>query len=180
MRRKVYWDACAFLGLINRELDKHPDCLAVWNEASADNPRTVICTSFFTYAEVFKAKCEGKTRPLAKEYDEEIEKLFGQPFMLPALVDEKIGVAARRLMRIHDLCKKPSDAIHLATALSLNVDELHTYDGSDLLGLSGATLRGDGRPLTICKVRPLPPAVVKLVEPAPVPLLEWMEDEAND
>ena len=39
-------------------------------------------------------------------------------------------------MRKHAACKKPSDAVHLASALLMNVDEMHTYDGSDLLILN--------------------------------------------
>lgn len=57
---------------------------------------------------------------------------------------------ARRLMRRHPECKKPTDAVHLATAILVNVDEMHTYDASDLLGLSGKIARQDGVMLTIC------------------------------
>lgn len=54
-------------------------------------------------------------------------------------------------MRRHDACKKPSDAVHLATALLMDVDEMHTYDGSDLLGLDGKVARQDGEMLSICR-----------------------------
>lgn len=166
MSRRVYWDACTFLGLINKEADKHADCLAVWTEAEAGD--ATILTSFFTWAEVFKAKCEGKAKPLAEEDDKAIEDVLGQEFIEPVLVDEVIGVAARRLMRAHEECKKPSDAIHLATALRLNVDEMHTYDGSDLLNLSGKVNCANGFPLLICKPypRPVPP---RKAEPTPRP-----------
>jgi len=66
-------------------------------------------------------------------------------------------------MREHPECKKPSDAIHLATALALNVDEMHTYDQTDLLDLSERVMRADGIPLKICNAYALP-------RPAPVPV----------
>jgi predicted nucleic acid-binding protein len=148
LARRVYWDSCTFLGLINQEPGKANHCTAVWKEA--ENDQTLIYTSFFSFAEVFKAKCEGTAKPLAEEDDKEIERLLRQPWIRPILVDERIGVAARRAMRLHPECKKPSDAIHLVSALALNVDEMHTFDGSDLLGLDGKVMRADGKPLRIC------------------------------
>lgn len=150
----MYWDACAFLGLINNEVGRHPNCLAVWREA--ENGETIIHTSFFTWAEVFKARCEGDAKPLAEEKDKDIEAVLSQPFIEPVVVDEAIGIAARRLMRRHAECKKPTDGIHLATALRLSVDEMHTFDGSDLLALDGKLMCADGRYLKICHVQPIP------------------------
>ena len=43
------------------------------------------------------------------------------------------------------------DAIHLATALFYSVDEFHTDDGEDLLGLDETLTCRDGRLLRICK-----------------------------
>ena len=155
MARRVYWDSCAFLGLLNQEVGKHADCRAVWEQAERGD--ALLYTSFFTFAEVFKAKCEGKAKPLAEADDKQVEALLRQKWIRPMLVDERIGVAARRLMRFHPECKKPSDAIHLATALALNVDEMHTYDGSDLLSLDGKINRADGKPLKICTPYAPPP-----------------------
>jgi predicted nucleic acid-binding protein len=60
-------------------------------------------------------------------------------------------------MRGHPECKKPSDAVHLATALALSVDEMHTYDNSDLLKLDGKINCANGKPLKICRPSaPLP------------------------
>lgn len=78
----------------------------------------------------------------------------------------------RRLMRHHTECKKPSDAIHLATALTLNVDEMQTYDHSDLIKLDGKVLRADSKPLRICFPAPLPPAALP-----PRPLFDSIQDE---
>jgi predicted nucleic acid-binding protein len=138
------------------------DCRSVWNEA--ENRATLIYTSFFTFAEVFKVKCEGSAKPLSEDGDKQIEQLLRQKWIRPVVVDERISVAARRLMRHHSECKKPADGVHLATALVLNVDEMHTFDGSDLLNLDGKVLRADGKPLKICLPKPKPPPPA---EPAP-------------
>lgn len=155
MTRRVYWGSCTFLGLINQEPGKLNDCAAVWKEA--ESGETIIYTSFFTFAEVFKAKCEGEAKPLSEEGDKKIEQLLRQKWVRAVVVDERIGIAARRIMRHHSQCKKPSDGIHLATALALNVDEMHTFDGSDLLVLNGKINRADSKPMVICQPKPIPP-----------------------
>jgi predicted nucleic acid-binding protein len=155
--RRLYWDSCSFLGLLNPGEPKHPDCRAVWDQAKRGE--AVLFTSFFAFAEVFKVKCEGSAKPLAEAQDRQIEALLRQSWVQPVLVDERIGTAARRLMRQHPECRKPSDAIHLATALALNVDEMHTYDKSDLLRLDRKVMRADGVLLRICMPYvPAPPA----------------------
>jgi predicted nucleic acid-binding protein len=154
LAKRAYWDSCTFLGLINQEPGKANDCTAVWREA--ETGEVIIYTSFFTFAEVFKVRCEDTGKPLSEEGDKNIELLLRQAWIRPIVVDERIGTAARRLMRLHPQCKKPSDGIHLASALALNVDEMHTYDGSDLLVLNGKVNRADGKPLTICTPTPVP------------------------
>lgn len=129
-------------------------CRLVWHEAERGD--ALIYTSFFTFAEVFKVKCETEAKPLAESKDTEIEQVLRQKWIRPVVVDERIGIAARRLMRYHPACKKPSDGVHLATALALNVDEMHTFDGSDLLSLDGKVNRADGKPLVICIPTPTP------------------------
>ncbi|MGH6822462.1 MAG: type II toxin-antitoxin system VapC family toxin [Methylocella sp.] len=160
MPRRIYWDSCTFLGLINQEPGKVNHCRLVWQEAEKGG--ALIYTSFFTFAEVFKVKCEAGSKPLAEAKDKEIEHLLRQTWIRPGVVDERIGIAARRLMRFHAACKKPSDGVHLATALALNVDEMHTFDGSDLLLLDGKVNRADGKPLKICIPTPAPPQVPDL------------------
>jgi predicted nucleic acid-binding protein len=160
--RRLYWDSCAFIGLLNPDEAKHNDCRAVWEQA--ERGEAILFTSFFTFSEVFRAKCEGLAKPLAEEQDKDVEALLRQPWVQPILVDERIGVAARRLMRRHPECKKPSDGIHLATALALSVDEMHTYDRSDLIGLSEKVSRADGIPLRICTAYVAAPPL-----PLPIP-----------
>lgn len=143
---KVYWDACAWLGLINGESEKQADLEFVW--AKGEHGEAEIWTSAFSVAEVFKAKCE-KWEGLSPENDALIDSLFDQNFVKVVQVDLEIARLAKALLRTHAKLKKPSDAIHLATAVHWDLDQLHTYDSSDLLGLQIQTV--SGRDLTICK-----------------------------
>jgi predicted nucleic acid-binding protein len=163
--RTVYWDACTFLGLINREPGKVDATTEVWREA--ERGETSIITSTFTLAEVFKAKCEGKQKPFPEADDAKVLQLLTQKWVTTIVVDQRIATAARRLLRRHPECKKPTDAIHLASALQMNVDEMHTFDEVDLLRLDGKVNRQDRQPLKICK-----PSAAPKPAPAPMPLFE--------
>lgn len=154
MPRRVYWDSCCFLGLLNQETGKASDCAGVWSEA--EQGKTIIYTSFFTFTEVIRARCEGELKPLNDADDAKIQALLNQGWIRSLVLDERIAVTARRLLRLHPECKKPSDWIHLATALSMNLDEMHTYDGSDLLKLTGKVQRADGKQQMICVPKPIP------------------------
>ena len=112
-----------------------------------------IWTSTFTLAEVFKKQCEGRGVSLPESQDVAFEKYIAQNFLVLVQVDFEIGVEARRLLRKYPELKKPPDAVHLASALANNVDEMHTFDAENLIPLSGKIARSDGEPLTIC----LPP-----------------------
>lgn len=146
-RKKVYWDACAWLGLINGEADKAEDLEFVWRKA--EHGEVEIWTSTFCLAEVYKVKCENGKTGLASEADAQIDNLFDQDFVHLVQVDLEVARKARELLRAEEKLKKPSDGIHLATAILWNVDQLHTYDSNDLLGLS--VKRADGEDLTICR-----------------------------
>ena len=121
----------------------------MWNDV--ERGEIQIITSFFTFAEVFKAKCEQAAKPLSQEGEDQIASFFSSERITPRVVDRQIAEASRQLMRRHPECKKPTDAIHLATALRMNVDEMHTYDGSDLLLLDNKVARSDGEMLKICR-----------------------------
>jgi len=144
----VYWDSCTFIGLLNREPSKVNACADVWDEAQ--NGHTLIYTSYLAFTEVFKVKCSTVGTALTVDQDKQIEQVLMQKWIRPVIVDERTAISARRLLRSHSECKKPADGIHLATALILNVDEMHTFDKSDLLRLNGKVLRADGKMLKIC------------------------------
>ena len=119
----------------------------VWNGAS--HGKIEIWASAFCIAEVYKVKCEGDWTAVSPENDGKINNLFEQDWVKIVQLDSEIAKLAKKLLRTHEKLKKPSDAIHLATAIYWDVDQLHTYDGSDLLGLTVQT--ANGKDLKICK-----------------------------
>ncbi len=149
--KNVYWDTCAWLGLINEEAGKVDRCRYVMAEARARNIQ--VWTSTFTLAEVFKKNCGAGPDGIPVAADADFENYIQQEFLTLVQVDFDIGVLARHLLRTHPELKKPADAIHLACAALNNVDELHTFDGKNLIPLSGKVKREDGVSLIIC----LPP-----------------------
>lgn len=146
---KVYWDACAWLGLINQEVPHHNSLSNIYE--SARRGELEIWTSAFTYAEVFRKKCEaGLTVSLDIDRENEIKDILEQDFLKIVPVDMIIGKNARKLLRENPALKKPQDAIHLATALWWDIDVVHTFDGSNLLPLNEKVKCRNGKSLRIC------------------------------
>lgn len=146
---RVYWDACAWLGLLNEEQEKHADLDDV--RAKAAHGKVQIWTSAFCIAEVHRVKCEKEWAAISPENDAKINNLFDQDWVEVVHLDSEIAKLAKTLLRSHEKLKKPSDAVHLATALYWDLVQMHTYDGSDLLHLDGKVQTSSGEPLKICK-----------------------------
>lgn len=147
--RRLYWDSCTWLGLINEEPDKHPMIAPFW--LGARRGEYEIYTSTAVYLEVFKVSAEKGEALTIEESDKRIDEMLDAPYVKRVQLDVEIAKLARQLRRSHaPPLKKRWDAIHLATALTHNVDALHTYDGSDLLPLDGKITRRDGKLLRIC------------------------------
>jgi predicted nucleic acid-binding protein len=149
--RIVYWDACAWIGLINSEPDKIHPLRSVWEAAQRGEYRILV--NYYVYLELTGGTADhGQPYPL-EETDELFEELLRQPFVRRVQLDFQIARLARKLKRDHHKngLKKRPDAIHLATAVYWNCLELHTFDRSDLLVLDGKVERRDGGPLRICK-----------------------------
>ncbi|WOI53708.1 type II toxin-antitoxin system VapC family toxin [Parvularcula sp. LCG005] len=153
---EYYWDACMWIALINQEAGRDDACRYVLQRAQRNEVQ--IWTSSFTLAEVFKKRCIPGTQEtgISASNDANFEDFIEQPFVTQVQVDRDVGVAARRLLRRYPVLKKPQDAVHLATALIYSLDELHTFDGSDLIRLDGQIEKPDGELLKICEP-PSPP-----------------------
>jgi predicted nucleic acid-binding protein len=167
---KYYWDACAWIALIQQEPGRFDDLSYIVNEARAG--KVEIWTSNFTLAEVFKRPCDGEQKSLSIVDDTAFENFILQDVVTRAQVDFSVGSLARRLLRSYPTISKPQDAIHLATALLYDVDELHTFDRTNLTGLSGKIPRKDGQKLKICappKRPALPPRPADLFSPQEMP-----------
>jgi predicted nucleic acid-binding protein len=132
--RRVYWDACVWLGLINGEPKKRRAVEYIYNSARTGTYE--IWTSTMSYVEVFRIKGEeGNPKPYPDVGLDKISEVFEQDFVKLVPVDVEVAKLARRLLREHSALKKRPDAIHLASAMRWSIETLHTYDGADLLHL---------------------------------------------
>lgn len=163
--QKVYWDSCAWLGLLNRESEKLVELEYVWTRAK--NGEVEIWTSTVAQLEVVKLASERdalvqdgnatKTDVLTEDNLAKIENLFDQPFVKRVPLDVEISTRARRLFRETPGLNKPPDAAHLVSAMKWNVPVIHTYDGKDLLHLTGTVKTDDGTEIEICQPTERPP-----------------------
>jgi len=143
-----------WIALIKREQGRFAACSHLIEQAQRGEIE--IWTSAFTYAEVYKRHCSGASVGIAPIDDKSFEDYIEQDFVQLVQVDADVGRAARRLLRQYPTIGKPQDATHVASALLMDVHELHTFDRQDLLALDGKIPCQDGVPLRI-KVPPNPP-----------------------
>lgn len=145
----VYWDSCAWLGLINGETDKKRALGLIFN--GAERGHYEIWTSSVSLVEVSRHSNEARdSKPLSPAKLQTLDDLFRQPFVKVVPFDLETGILARRLFRETTGLSKKWDAAHLATAIRANTETLHTYDHEDLLHLSGKLECRNGNPLIIC------------------------------
>jgi len=153
---KYYWDACAWIGFINREANKIQPLRSIW--ADAETGKCEIWTSTYSYLEVIKgALAHGDVHHVEKS-DEKVDNILAQPWVKVVQLDGEVAKLARKLRRdlarlreelgIQDPLPRP-DAIHLASAAIYNCDELHTWDGSHLTVYDQKVPRTDGTLLKI-------------------------------
>ena len=118
---KVYWDACAWIGLINSEPKKIHPLRTIWEEAQKG--QFEIWTSVYSYVEVFKVKIADGDERTPEDSDRIIEELLAQPYVRRTQIDVPISRLARDLRRTfsEDGLKSRPDAIHLATAAYWNL-----------------------------------------------------------
>ena len=146
--RRIYWDSCVWLGLINGEPKKKRAVEYTYNAAKTGSHE--IWTSTLSHVEVFRIKGEEKNpKPYATGMLDKIEEMFEQDFIKLVPVDLEVAKLARRLLRENDGLTKRPDAVHLASAIRWSIDSLHTYDGNDLLHLDGKLKTKTGTVLRI-------------------------------
>jgi predicted nucleic acid-binding protein len=129
-QEKVYWDSSAFLAYLKRENGRFDDCKKVLD--AFERGELVIGTSTETIVEVaFKVRRDKVTPELESELD-----LFFQKRFEYYDVDRNIATSARGLLWKHRKLHT-KDAIHVATAIRMKADELHSYDEEHLIPLDG-------------------------------------------
>jgi len=170
--KKVYWDSCAWLGLLNKESERIQELEFIW--VKAERGEVEIWTSTVSQMEVFKLAEEkralelqgniAKKEILTDENLSLIENVFDQPFVKRIPLDVEISSRARRVYRETPGLNKVPDAAHLVSAMKWNIPVIHTYDGNDLLHLSGKLKTDDGTELIICvpNERPQPDLLSEL------------------
>ena len=145
--RRVYWDACTWIALIQREkiaiggADRDTLCRAVIAEAKKD--KIEILTSTLSLVEVCKSPEIRTTK------EDQIAAFFENDYILLMNLDRLVGEQARQLMTVGHAGLKPPDAVHIASAILGQASELHTFDDK-LLKLDGEVIRLDGGKLRIC------------------------------
>ena len=169
---RIYWDACAWISLINREMPnagnkiKHKRFdMCRETIKKAESGELDIVTSAFTLAEV----CKMPPDPTSPSIN--LTAFFDQKYIFLIPVDKRVAMKAQSLQLAGIAGLKPPDAIHLASAIVADVPIFHTFDErilmmNDQFGLSNAS--------TMKIVRP--------TEETPMPeLLKRMhQDEKND
>lgn len=129
--RRLYWDSCVFLSYVDGNADRAPTLEAILEEARQG--KVEIVTSTASVTEVAFGSVEMDRRALDPEIQALIEGFWvpDSPVRL-AEVSVLVVEGARDLMRTAipagTKVPKPMDAIHVATALRLKVNEFHTYD----------------------------------------------------
>jgi predicted nucleic acid-binding protein len=150
--KRVYWDACAWIALIQDEQiplasggSEHRGALCRAVVVQGVKNKVEIFTSAFCLIEVCK------TGEIRSGYDnEKLAAFFENDYIVVVNIDRHTGEHGRALMLAGYSKLKPADASHLAAALVCNVDEMHTFDDR-LLALDGKLDKLDGTKLKICK-----------------------------
>lgn len=146
---KLYWDTCAFIGLLNGEDDKKRELEIIYNLAGSG--KFELWTSTLSMIECRRLKTEEHSeKPLDSQNEKIISDIFKQPFIKPIPMAVDIAENARVIWRETKGLNKYQDAVHLASALRWNVPIMHTYDRDDLLHLDGKLKCHDGSELNIC------------------------------
>ena len=145
---RYYWDACIWIELITQANEERVRrCRNVLQ--LAESGKAEIWTSALTLAEVFKRQCGTANASLPQDRDRAFEDYIEKEFIKKVTVDVEVGTLARRLLRTYPELKKPPDAVHLASCLLHNLDELHTFDEKNLIKLDGRIKRKDRLTLAI-------------------------------
>jgi predicted nucleic acid-binding protein len=162
----VYWDANAFLGLINEEPDKLSDAKDVW-EAMEKGLITTV-TSALTIAEVIHAKSAGKVDPSKRAI---VNAFFRRPNLVIEPLTRQMAELARDV--VWDFGIKPKDACHFATAAFHGIEKLHTFD-QPMIDKGVVTIRGT----KVTAMRPKAPRQLDLLAEAPTE--DALQKESNN
>jgi len=125
---RICWETSCFSATFNEEAGRVGVCKAIVE--AAKKGEIELYTSFITVCEWAKIKGQ-----YASEAEDTIAEFLRNPYIRLVAIDWPISRITRDLVRRYNLNVR--DAIHLATAIKLKVDALHTYDTNHLIPLNG-------------------------------------------
>jgi predicted nucleic acid-binding protein len=144
----ICWDANCFLAWFCEESGRVEDCDAIID--AAKNKKIKLSTSFLTLVEV--ANIPGLFSTISED---KIADFFLNPYIDKIALDWYVAKIARDLIKNYEIDVR--DSIHLATAIHIKADTLHTYDKDHLLKLDNKI-----KNISLRIIRPTYPGQIKL------------------
>jgi predicted nucleic acid-binding protein len=124
--RRICWDSNCFIAHFSEEPGRVEVCNG--NLQAAESGEIELYTSFMSLVETVRVPGSADEKA-----EEQIQSFFENQYIHKVQLEWFIAREARRLQRLTNL--KGRDAVHLATALQVRAEVLHTYDKDDLLKL---------------------------------------------
>jgi predicted nucleic acid-binding protein len=129
--RLVYWDACVFVDYFNATPGRCEAIGTILEQMEGDGHGKIV-TSTVTKVEAAFVAAERSSNTLDDTVLDQIDQMWHEtPAVSLVEFHDDIAVAARNLIRhaiMNGWSLTPVDAIHLATAKWLAVQEFHTYN----------------------------------------------------
>lgn len=129
--RFLYWDTTVFLYYLNDNPDRIPTLQAILDNVSTDKQHLIV-TSTITKVEVAWVAHEKLNRVLSTDEEARIDALWDDSSVVEFVeFYDDIAILARDIMRagmIKGWKLRANDAIHLASAQSVQCYEVNTYD----------------------------------------------------
>ena len=116
---KISWDSNCFIAILSEEVGRAEICSTILRRA--ERGEIELHTSYIGLVETVRIPGVSDD-----EAEGRIRKFFDSPFINKEEVEDEVATEARRLQRIANI--RGVDAVHLATALLIDADVLHTYD----------------------------------------------------
>lgn len=125
--KRIYWDSSCFLCFLNSaEAGRREICEDILRHAQAGEIH--LYTSTYTIAEVIRPKRKSipDTQRLTPAEIAKIDGMFRWPWLKKIDVDQRVAFKAVELSRDYGLL--PADAVHGASAIIHDLDELQRWD----------------------------------------------------
>ncbi|MBI4305009.1 MAG: PIN domain-containing protein [Chloroflexi bacterium] len=126
---KICWETSPFVALFWNEANRADVCQSILDAAKRGD--ILLYTSTMSLIEAYQPPVGTS----ASDWEATEERFFRNRWIHKQEPDFFVAKEARRLQREFHLGAR--DATHLATAIYLQVDILHTYDDDDLISLNG-------------------------------------------